>query len=85
MHDVEDAVIRHYRTVQLHSEFIEWVENAIDNVLADQKSVQTQLRNQLKTRLAQLTVEAENLVAEGGLVSSTAAARIRAIEKRSDR
>lgn len=84
MHDVEDAVINHYRTIQLHPEFIKWVENAIDNVLADQKGVQTQLRSQLKTRLAQLTVKAENLVdlvAEGGLVSSTAAARIRAIEE----
>ncbi len=84
VHQVEDAVIAHYRTVQLSTDFIAWVEKAIDNVLADQNAVQAQLRSQLKTRLVQLSTKADNLVdlvAEGGLVSSKAVARIRDIEE----
>lgn len=84
MHEVEDAVLRHYRTVTLSEEFIAWVEKSIDNVLADQKQVQNELRSQLNTRLAQLSTKADNLVdlvAEGGMVAAKAVARIREIEE----
>lgn len=83
MHEVEEAVIRHYRTVRLSPDFITWVGNWIDNVLADQKQVQKELRQQLNTRLAQLSTKADNLidlVAEGGFVAAKASARIREIE-----
>lgn len=69
---------------QLDADFIEWVKRAIDNVLSDRQAVQAQLRNQLKTRLQQLSVKADNLVdlvAEGGLASSKAVARIREIDE----
>lgn len=84
VHEVEEAVIAHYRSVQLDADFIEWVKRAIDNVLSDRQAVQAQLRNQLKTRLQQLSVKADNLVdlvAEGGLASSKAVARIREIDE----
>lgn len=74
----------HYRTVKLSDEFIAWVEKSIDNVLADQKQVQNELRSQLNTRLAQLSTKADNLVdlvAEGGTVAAKAVARIREIEE----
>ncbi|WP_141871154.1 recombinase family protein [Microbacterium saperdae] len=62
VHEVEEAVTAHYRTVQLDAGFIEWVERAIDNVLSDRQAVQAQLRSQLKARLQQLSVKADNLV-----------------------
>lgn len=81
--DVEGAVVEHYRTVQLNAEFIDWVEKAIDKTLEDQKGAQRLLRNELTTRLNQLSVKADNLidlVAEGGLASSRAASKIREIQ-----
>ena len=83
MHEVEEAVLEHYRTVRLSDEFIRWVEESIDSALADQKRLQNELRRQLTVRLNQLATKADNLVdlvAEGGMVAAKASARIREIE-----
>ena len=81
-------MVNHYRTVRLNADFIAWVERAIDTALEDQKSSQRLLRNQLTTRFKQLSVKADNLidlVAEGGLASARAAAKIREIGEEKER
>ena len=59
---VEDAVIEHYRTIQLDPEFTAAVEQMIDAALEDQAGAQQLLRNQLKNQLNRLSVKADNLV-----------------------
>ena len=83
MHEVDEAVLKHCRTVRLSDEFIRWVEESIDSALADHKRLQNELRGQLTVRLNQIATKADNLidlVAEGGTVAAKASARIRDIE-----
>ena len=80
---VEEAIVDHYKTVRLQPEFIQWVNDSLDATLADPLGARRLLQSQLKQRLEQLTVKADNLVdlvAEGGLAAQRAGARLRDIE-----
>jgi|ETNmetMinimDraft_21_1059911.scaffolds.fasta_scaffold130989_2 site-specific DNA recombinase len=80
---VEDAVIDHYRTVQLRPEFIGFVEGQVDDALDDQVRAQREWKNQLEMRRNELDAKAANLVelvADGGLAVELAKQRLRQIE-----
>ena len=84
---VEDGVIDHYRRVRLRPEFITYVRGAIDEALNDQAGIQRQFRAQLTQNLKRLSVKADNpidLVSDGGMASTKARERIRAIERERD-
>ena len=80
---VEDAVIDHYRTVQLRPEFIGYVEGQVDDALDDQVKSQREWKNQLEVRRNELDAKAANLVelvADGGMAVELAKQRLRQIE-----
>jgi site-specific DNA recombinase len=84
---IEEAVERHYDTVQFAPEFIESMRDQIERVLADTTQTKRLLARQLKTQLAAIDAKEANLVdlaAEGDLPTTIVRQRITNLQQQRD-